>query len=265
MTAETTPDARTQRLTELRDDLFTSDLSVDEYLLLRQTGFTPKGMVVGSSVYHVGIQIMRWGQSQELDQLSRAMHEARELAISRMLQEASAIGADGVVGTDLKLQMYVGGQDVLEFIAVGTAVSYDAQPTALRLENGAPFSSHLSGQDFVKLWRSGLVPTHFSFGVCVYHVAHQSLRTSMRQVGQNIEMPLYTQAIYTAREIAMERLQSEAKAWSATGIIGTDLAVQNHVWGEHAVEFLAFGTAVRAHTHDVTPLASPTTTLSMNA
>ena len=32
--------------------LFTSDLSVNEFLLVREAGFEPVGMVVGSSIYH---------------------------------------------------------------------------------------------------------------------------------------------------------------------------------------------------------------------
>ena len=40
--------------------IFTSDLSVSEYVLLGEAGFEPLGFVVGSSIYHVGIQIGRW-------------------------------------------------------------------------------------------------------------------------------------------------------------------------------------------------------------
>ena len=37
--------------------LFTSDLSVNEFLLVREAGFRPVGLVLGSSVYHVA---SRW-------------------------------------------------------------------------------------------------------------------------------------------------------------------------------------------------------------
>ena len=39
--------------------LFTSDLSVNEFLLIDDAGFEPLGLVVGSSIYHVGIQVVR--------------------------------------------------------------------------------------------------------------------------------------------------------------------------------------------------------------
>ena len=47
-------------------------------------------------------------------------------------------------------------------------------------------------------------------GSCVYHVAHQTMRQSMRNMGQNVELANYTQALYDARELAMERMQAEA-------------------------------------------------------
>jgi hypothetical protein len=56
---------------------FTSDLSVNEFALVKQAGFDPLGMVVGSSIYHIGYQRGQWTQSQELNVLSQAMYHAR--------------------------------------------------------------------------------------------------------------------------------------------------------------------------------------------
>jgi hypothetical protein len=53
--------------------VFTSDLSVSEYVLLGEAGFEPLGFVVGSSIYHVGLQAGRWSQNQELQVLTQAM------------------------------------------------------------------------------------------------------------------------------------------------------------------------------------------------
>ena len=77
--------------------LFTSDLSVNEYLCVEKAGFDPVGLVVGSSIYHVGYQQGNFKQNQELDVLSQAMYHARELAMTRMEEEADQLGADGVV------------------------------------------------------------------------------------------------------------------------------------------------------------------------
>src|ERR1700712_4364210 len=83
----TLPSDASKRLAEGRR-LFTSALSVNEFLLVRQAGFRPVGLVLGSSVYHVGLQVGRWSKNMELDKLSQAMYHARELAMTRMEAEA---------------------------------------------------------------------------------------------------------------------------------------------------------------------------------
>src|SRR5579863_7680993 len=168
--------------------VFTSDLSVSEYVLLGEAGFEPLGFVVGSSIYHIGIQVARWGQNQELGVLTQAMYNARELAMSRMEAEATHLNADGIVGVQLRLQAYVWGQDVLEFIATGTAVKALGAGGAHRTPDGRPFTSDLSAQDFFRLLAAGAVPVMFVLGTCVYHIAHQSVMQSLRQAGQNQEM-----------------------------------------------------------------------------
>src|ERR1700686_4942012 len=92
------PKEALDRLHRGQSGFFTSDLSVDEYLLIKAAGFHPRGLVVGSSIYHIGAQIGNFNQNQELGYLSQAMYEARSLAMSRMEAEADALGADGVAG-----------------------------------------------------------------------------------------------------------------------------------------------------------------------
>jgi uncharacterized protein YbjQ (UPF0145 family) len=82
-------------------------------------------------------------------------------------------------------------------------------------------------------------------GTCVYHVAHQGMFKAMGNIGQNKEMPNFTQALYEARELAMERMQDEAKKVGAEGIVGVQIQEKSHVWGSHTIEFFSMGTAVR--------------------
>jgi uncharacterized protein YbjQ (UPF0145 family) len=244
--------------------VFTSDLSVSEYVLLGEAGFEPLGFVVGSSIYHVGLQVGRWGQNQELQVLTQAMYNARELAMSRMQAEADHLGADGIVGVQLKLQMYAWGQDVLEFIATGTAVRHLTGQGAHRAPDGRAFTSDLSAQDFFRLLAAGSVPVAFVLGTCVYHIAHQSMMQTLRQTGQNQEMLQFTQGVYEARELALMRMQTEATQAQSSGIVGVNVGVYNHVWGEHATEFLATGTAIRrlADEHRL-PETSPKPTFTL--
>jgi uncharacterized protein YbjQ (UPF0145 family) len=229
------------RLAELQPgrpgSIFTSDLTVNEFLLLRQAGFRPLGLVLGTSVYHVGLQVGRWSKNQEMDVLSQAMYHARELAMTRMEAEADVLGADGIVAVRLAVELKEWGSDIAEFLAVGTAVKAEAGGD-WRNSRNQPFTSDLSGQDFWTLLQTGYAPLGMVMGTCVYHVAHRSL-------GQNTELPQFTQALYDARELAMERMQREAEALAAEGIVGVQLSQHNHAWGGHTTEFFAVGTAVR--------------------
>jgi uncharacterized protein YbjQ (UPF0145 family) len=256
------PQATGHRLEELEKGLFTSDLSVNEFLLIKEVGFHPVGFVMGSSIYHTGIQTRKWGQSLELTKLTEAMYNARELAMTRMEEEAAELGADGVVGVRLTVNYYDWGKDAAEFIAVGTAVK--AEDGVSRLNQlGKPFTSDLSGQDFWTLLQTGYFPQGLVMGTCVYHIAHRGIGQTLGTTGQNVELPNFTQALYEARELAMTRMQDEATQLGATGIVGVRLEEKSHQWGSHTIEFLSLGTAVLKTSNDVT-LAKPVTIITLD-
>lgn len=248
------PQHALERLSGLRkkgnpDGVFTSDLSVNEFLLLKESGFEPIGLVMGSSVYHIGVQLRGWKQSAEMDVLTQAMYEARELAMSRMEEEASALGADGVVGVRLIINQYEWGNDQAEFMAIGTAVVKNPNASNIadvdfKTYDNKPFTSDLSGQDFWTLLKSGYRPLSLVMGTCVYHVAHQGMFQTLANAGQNCELPNFTQALYDARELAMERMQAEAHRYKAEGIVGVRIEEGSYKWASHVIEFFAVGTAV---------------------
>ena len=241
------PASGRERIARMKQDVargfFTSDLSVNEFLLVKQSGFEPLGLVLGSSIYHIGFQQAMWNQSQELGVLTQAMYHARELAMTRMEEEADQLGADGIVGVRLDIGRYEWGADLAEFIAVGTAVKHRAGELH-RAPNGRPFTSDMNGQDFATLLRAGYRPAGLVMGNCVYHVGRQGMLASLKQVGRNVEMPNYTQALYEARELAMERMQREADELQSGGIVGARIIERSHGWGSHVIEFFAIGTAV---------------------
>jgi len=263
------PQHAAERLQELRSQnnpkgVFTSDFSVNEFLLVKEAGFEPLGLVVGSCIYHIGFQQARWSKNEEMEVLSQAMYHARELAMSRMEEEAIDLGADGVVGVRLVVNRHEWGEDMAEFMAIGTAVV--ANPNNQRnwkAKGGKPFTSDLSGQDFWTLLKSGYRPLSMVMGSCVYHVAHQSLRQSLKSYGQNTELVNYTQALYDARELAMERMQHEAHEEDAEGVVGVILHEGSHCWGSHVIEFFSIGTAVSPIQNDH-HIPTPTLVLPLN-
>jgi uncharacterized protein YbjQ (UPF0145 family) len=68
--------------------------------------------------------------------------------------------------------------------------------------------------------------------------------SAMGQAYQNLELPNFTQALYSARELAMERMQYEARQVGSQGVVGVQITEKNHIWGHHAIEFFVIGTAV---------------------
>jgi uncharacterized protein YbjQ (UPF0145 family) len=132
-----------------------------------------------------------------------------------------------------------------------------------RAPNGRPFTSDLSGQDFWTLLASGHRPVGMVMGSCVYHVAHRGMLQSLRQMGRNVELPNFTQALYDARELAMERMQSEAESVGAEGIVGVQLTERNHGWGSHVIEVFALGTAIVPY-GEARQITSPTPVLDLS-
>jgi uncharacterized protein YbjQ (UPF0145 family) len=251
-----------ERLVQMRrTHFFTSDLSVNEFLLVKQAGFEPLGLVMGSSIYRIRPNVTRGmfsgAVSGELEELTQAMYHSRELAMTRMEEEADALGADGIIGVRLDVNLHAWGKDVAEFVAVGTAVRHlGGEP--YRNKHGKPFTSDLSGQDFWTLIRSGFRPAGFVMGNCVYYVAPNAL-ASWSGSGRNAELTEYTHHFYDARELAIERLQEEAEELEAQGIVGVTVTDQQHswrgAWGAPApgtfagevLEFFVIGTAVVAN------------------
>ena len=81
------------RLRTLRENtrLFTSNLSVNEFVLTRAERIAPLGQVTGNCAYHVGWQPAAVHTSMELTVISRAHNEAWRLALSRLQAEAQCL------------------------------------------------------------------------------------------------------------------------------------------------------------------------------
>lgn len=239
--------------------IFTSDLSVNEMLLVRQAGFEPLGQVMGSSIYHVGWQFMpqlSW-TSGELQVLTQAFYHARHLALGRLRQEAALLGATAVVGVRLEHKEYDWGAGMLEFQAIGTAIREADAPAPG--PDKQPRLSFLSGQEFWLLRKAGFTPVGIAVGNCTYYQV-PTWKTQNATYGGifgsgwvNQELVDYTQAVYQARSLAMGRMETEARSEGAVGVVGADVTVvaqpreveQNNT---HRIDmiyhFTAIGTAV---------------------
>ncbi len=206
--------------------LFTSDLSVSEFVLTRDIQCDPISQVMGSSIYHVGQIADYKGSTGEITVISDAHREARRRAVSRLFQEAAFVRADAVIGAHLRERMITmgsrgkGGDDggeVLEFTVVGTAV----RAPWITHPPGQPIITDLSGQELWALAQDGYEPCCFLFEFCRYHVWH--VTTDSARHG---EVLAATAAIEQARLIAGSRIQRQAAAFSSEFVVGSDIKLE---------------------------------------
>ena len=101
------------------------------------------------------------------------------------------------------------------------------------------FTSDLSISEFALLHGAGFEPLDLVMGVSVYHVGYQ-----FAGIRQQSELPVLTEATYRARWNALGRMQAEADALSADGVVGVRLSWRSVGEADH-LEFIAVGTAVR--------------------
>lgn len=111
----------------------TSELTGEELWNLTQMGFAPLRLVLGTSVYALGITgglraFFSSFSRGEVDDLTRLVYEARENCLAHIYQEASSFGADEVIG--VKVFVNELGSGLVEVLAIGTAIRrHDAMRT----------------------------------------------------------------------------------------------------------------------------------------
>ncbi len=256
------------------DLAFASDLSVQEYALLHSLDIVPVTLVMGSSIYQVGWQGNFYMVPTEIQSLSHAYNESRRLALNRLLEETTLVGADAVVGVRIEQGSHDFAAGSVEFVAVGTAVRL---PPALRNPEG-PVLTDLEGQEFWQLCAAGIRPVGIAAHTSVHYVP-ATWQTARAMGGgmfggswYNQELGDFTQGVYDAREKAMTYVTQQAAALGADGIIGVRL--DEHASGRRVsrggmecddmiITFHVIGTAVREDPSLATDARVPRTVLSL--
>ncbi len=220
------------------DRAVTSDLSIDEILVLHSIGWEAVDLVSGAGVFSIPQGSWQWAAG-EVTAASYATNMAMQAASRRLEQECSQVGGAGVVGVRVGLTVE---RHAVNVVLLGSAV-VPGQRTGPR---GAPFVSDLSGRDFALLHNAGWEPCGLAYGASYVHVPRRSAGTAMRQTSQNVELANFTEAMYAARESAMERMQSSALQQRAEGVVAVQVSEGPMAFAGHAVGFTSWGTAVRA-------------------
>jgi len=232
----------------------TSDLSVDEALLLHAAGWEPLDLVCGVAVVSVPVGVWNWGRGA-ISLASDAHDQAVDQAAAQLRGECSKVHGHGVVGVRVEVSVRTHHIDVE---LVGTAVrpigGKDARGTDAA--QAMPFVSDLSARDFTLLQRAGWMPVGLAFGASFVYAPRRTAGTAMKQTRQNVELTNYTEAMYSARESAMEKMQHSALHTGGQGVVEVKVTEGPMSFARHAVGFTAWGTAVRlvAEAHQfVTP------------
>jgi uncharacterized protein YbjQ (UPF0145 family) len=176
-----------------------------------------------------------------------ALYRGYDTAIRRMLEEAGALGADGVVDVRLTVE-HLG--DTREFVALGTAVR-----AAARTRPRAIFATRLGGADVARLMVAGWMPFRITYGLSVA-VRHDDYRTRLQQTWRagNTEVTGYTELVTHVRADARRQLESRLAAVGADGCVGVEMGLriweiepsENH--RDHVAESSVFGSAVARFT-----------------
>lgn len=236
-------------------DFFSSDLTTREYLFAREAGYQPIGQVMGCAFMNISL----WGgrqirqQTEEVYDVSKALSDARQLAVNRLLKEAELLNATGVIGIRLTTQKHGWDERMMEFTAIGTAIRVPGH------EQKSTFTSLLTGQEFWQLHQGGYWPVGVCMGTCSYYV-----RTDMatRKIlyswwggnnQNNNEIRAYTQGFYEARERALSRISLDIEALKADGCVGMrvdqdvkdiEYEVNDRTYHDFLCNFSMMGTAI---------------------
>lgn len=222
---------------------FSSDLTTNEFMLMREAGVDPLCLVMGSAFFNVAF----WGRGMTrprtgtMRDITTAQLMARRNALQRMEKEAQILGADGVIGVRVVRNQHAFIDGQVEFTAIGTAVKVPGHKS-----DGTPFMSALSAKEFWQLHNAGFAPKGLALGCCVFYAAmDRETRNTMfsfwgNNAKNNQEIRLFTQSFYEAREEAMNSLTRDSVEHNADGVIGVtvDETIREQRWEINNVEYI---------------------------
>ncbi len=149
--------------------------------------------------------------------VTRAWDQARRRALDRLTEEARAVGADAVVGVEIRRGEHDWAAGSVDFVVSGTAIRLPGSDGG-----GWPVLSDLSIGDYWKLHQAGYAPVGLVAATAVFFVSPSSRTqwTRFTTTGRNQELTDYTQGFYAARETALRYISSQADSCKADGIVG---------------------------------------------
>ena len=216
--------------------MIVSGMSGNEAWCLALKGYAPGEIVVGNSVCSLGIlgglgAMGRGLAGGEVGDITRLIADGRHQAITRMTNEATRLGGQGVTSVVSELRTLSG---YMEFLSQGSAIHGPATPQGV-------FSTAASGMEMYCHLDAGYTPIRFAMGNVAFALGlGRGLIGGLRTMGRG-EVTEFSQMYNHIRHLALDRLRKEAEGLGANAVV--DIKVRMLPWGPGIIELLMTGTA----------------------
>jgi uncharacterized protein YbjQ (UPF0145 family) len=194
-----------------------SGLSGNEMYCLALIGYEPGNLLIGNSVFSMGFiggvgSNIRTAMGGEITQFTNMIAQGRQLSLSRFSKELGEAGGSGASGVTSELIFHPGN---VEFLTVGSTVHRSDGAVSQEA-----FTSSADGQELFCQWDAGYQPVSFVFGNVAYSIGiAKGFLGGLRQLGKG-EVKQYSGIFNTTRDLALQRLQQEARDVNANSVIG---------------------------------------------
>jgi uncharacterized protein YbjQ (UPF0145 family) len=153
----------------------------------------------------------------------KAFEQGWHGAIDRMLAEAGALDAEGVVGVAVGRSQLDG--QAWEFSALGTAVRSTDRSLTGPPGAGGPWHTDLTAEDTAAAILSGLMPLGIAFGISVATKHEDWALKQQRSTWSNTEVDGLTELVTAARADARTRITRRAAATGAGQLVITRMGL----------------------------------------
>jgi uncharacterized protein YbjQ (UPF0145 family) len=153
----------------------------------------------------------------------RAMRSGIRTALARLVEEARAVGADGVIDIRMdQTRTASAGISIWSFLASGTAVRSIGETHA-----ATPFTSALSATQTASALRGGWVPlSYLTCPVMAVRWVEPASRKQERLSSANGEIGAYSDTVNVCRRQAGTDFAAAARAMGADGAVMADLTLE---------------------------------------
>jgi uncharacterized protein YbjQ (UPF0145 family) len=220
---------------------FSSAGDAQELYCHLDAGYDPLAHVFGNIAYSVGLGRGLLGNLRtlvrgEIREFSDVFNATRHHALQRLVSHAREAGANAVVGIRTHVLRFAG---VHEMYMVGTAAQHSLLPAGAQ----TVATSDLTGEELWGLANLGYAPVQLMISTSVYSLGVVGgVMAAFRGLAKG-EIPELTQLVYDAREEVFGRINQEAKALGADGVVGIKTYIIE--LGSNLIEIFAVGTAIR--------------------